>query len=95
MTEKRISEILSSVLSGIGTTPDISRSGIVDWDKIWAEVSGEGKRFSYVRKMDKDVLYVCVKNSAWLLEMKKNKKDLIQRLKERTGKMLKDIKFYR
>lgn len=95
MTEKKISEIISDALKGIGKPTAVRQTGIIDWDKIWSDVCGEAKQFSFVRKMEKDQLYVCVRNSAWLLELKKNKKEFIRLLKEKTGKTLRDIKFYR
>ncbi len=95
MTEKRIGDIIFDALKRGNGTFGSRHTGIIDWDKIWTEVCGEAKEFSYVKRMEKDILYVCVKNSAWLLELRKNKTDLIKLLTEKTGKTLKDIKFYR
>ncbi|HOK79831.1 MAG TPA: DUF721 domain-containing protein [bacterium] len=95
MKEKKLSDIVSDVLKNIGKI-ELSRSeGIIDWDKIWAEVCEDARPHSYVLKMDKETLFVRVKNSAWILELKKNEKEIIRKLQSRTGKRLEKIIFLR
>ncbi|HPP66974.1 MAG TPA: DciA family protein [bacterium] len=95
MTEKKISEILTDVLKNIGRPLETRYNEIIDWDKIWAEICGDARQFSYAQKMKNDILYIYVKNSAWLLELRKNKNQYMKILQQKTGKTLKDIRFYR
>ncbi|MGC8805120.1 MAG: DUF721 domain-containing protein [Candidatus Ratteibacteria bacterium] len=90
-----MSDIVSDVLKNIGKAQLPRYEGIIDWDKIWAEVCEEARPHSYVLKIDKETLFVRVKNSAWILELKKNEKEIISKLQARTGKKLGKIKFVR
>lgn len=96
MNEKRLSEVLSDLMNNKGIlSGGLRRDGIIDWEKIWAEISGDASKYSYFLKLDKDTIIVSVKNSAWVLELKKREKDLLKAISERTGREIKKIKLVR
>jgi len=95
MTEKKISEIIPSVMKNLWGQEEFRTQGIIDWDKIWAEICGQARDYSYVSRVINETIIIKVKNSAWMLELKKNQNELMKKLKDRTGKNIKQIKFVR
>lgn len=94
MKEKKISEIIPAVLNNINKTqPCEKRDIFIDWEKIWAQICGEARAYSYVLKISDDTLVVAVKNSAWIMELKKREKELLKTIYETTGIRLKKIRF--
>ncbi len=80
MTDKKISEVLSDVMKNMGESSGSGHRGdIIDWDKIWAEISGDASRYSYFIKFRDGELWIAVKNSAWVLELKKKKTGFTER----------------
>ncbi|MCX7705416.1 MAG: DUF721 domain-containing protein [bacterium] len=96
MKEKKFSEVLPDAIRSIGCSDIYPRvDGILDWEKIWAEISGEASRFSYFLNFKDGIVLVAVKNSAWVLELTKRKPSILKALRDRTGKKIKEIKFIR
>lgn len=96
MTEKKMSDVLPGVLKNIGHKKGYERTdGIIDWDKIWAEIAGDARAHSYVVSQSNDILVIAVKNSAWVMELKKREQVFLQMLQERTGRKIRKLKFIR
>ncbi|MCM8763908.1 MAG: DUF721 domain-containing protein [Candidatus Omnitrophica bacterium] len=96
MTEKKISEVLAGILKKTDSSETHRRNTeVVDWEKIWAEMCGEARNYSYVIKYADGTLIVAVKNSAWVLELSKREKELLEKLQKTTGEKIKSIKFVR
>lgn len=96
MTEKKLSEVVPDVINNIDRSDSYQyRQNIIDWDKIWAEISGDASNYSYFLKFKDGQLIVVVKNSAWVLELKKRKQDILRALRERTRETIKEIRFVR
>lgn len=94
MTEKKISEIIPNVLKNINKIQQCEkRDTTFDWEKIWAQICGDARAYSYVLKLVDNTLVVAVKNSAWIMELKKREKELIKTIYETTGIRLKKIRF--
>ncbi len=91
MKPKKVSDILQDALS-LKQEESLRNE---DWEKIWAQVCHEARPFSYVSCFKDGQLFVTVKNSAWLMELKKRKQEIIKLLEDKTGKKIKDIKFCR
>ncbi|MCM8815284.1 MAG: DciA family protein [Candidatus Omnitrophica bacterium] len=96
MKEKRISDILPEAWKvKPAQETRLRNAGIVDWEKVWAQECDEARNYSYVLKYTDSTLVVAVKNSAWILELKKREKELLKKLQSATGEKIKKIKFVR
>ncbi|HOJ30826.1 MAG TPA: DciA family protein [bacterium] len=90
-----VGDVLKNILKNTGKPEQVRHEGIIDWDKIWAEVCEKARPYSYVVTMFEKTLVVRVKNSAWVLELRKNEKEIINKLQARTGRKLEKIMFVR
>ncbi|MCM8816820.1 MAG: DUF721 domain-containing protein [Candidatus Omnitrophica bacterium] len=96
MIEKDFSQLVAKVMNDPSCVcSNQRRQYIVDWDKIWAEVSKDASKYSYFLKFKDGKLWIAVKNSAWMLELNKRRLDLIKSLQKKTGEKISEIKFVR
>ena len=86
MTESgptRVDAVLSKVLEKHGLSEQVQRMEVLD---LWPEVAGEQlARVTRVRGVEDAVLFIEVRNSAWLMELSMMTEDFLARVNERLG----------
>ncbi len=75
--------VLSKVLEKHGLSEQVQRMEVLD---LWPEVAGEQlARVTRVRGVEDAVLFIEVRNSAWLMELSMMTGDFLARVNERLG----------
>ena len=79
----RVDVVLSTVLEKHGLSEQVKRMEVLE---LWPEVVGEQlARVTRVKGVEDAVLFVEVRNSAWLMELNMMKGDFLARVNERLG----------
>jgi predicted nucleic acid-binding Zn ribbon protein len=75
--------VLASVLEKHGVLKQVERIAVLE---LWPEIVGEQvAKVTRVKGLDKDALFVEVRNSAWLMELSMMRDDFLERVNERLG----------
>ncbi|MEW6535314.1 MAG: DUF721 domain-containing protein [Candidatus Auribacterota bacterium] len=90
---EQVSNLLEGILKQLGIEEKFSASRVLDqWlDIVGSQVAANTKP----HKVEKDVLFVYVSNSSWLMELTRfYKKTILKNIQEKTGtNTIKDIVF--
>ena len=79
----RVNAVLSKVLERHGLSEQVQRMEVLD---LWPEVVGEQlAKVTRVKGVEDAVLFVEVRNSAWLMELSMMTGDFLARVNERLG----------
>ena len=81
----RVNAVLSNVLERYGVKDQIERMSVLD---LWPEIVGEQlAEVTRAKGVADRVLFVEVRNSAWLMELNMMKDDFLARVNERMGEV--------
>ena len=81
----RVDAVLSNVLERYGVKDQVDRMSVLD---LWPEIVGEQlAEVTRAKGVAEGVLFVEVRNSAWLMELNMMKDDFLARVNERMGEV--------
>ncbi len=95
---EKVSDILKRVLNGRSfkaETKDTIVRPIIDWEKIWIELFPEESMFTEVIGIKGGILSIKTLNSAWMMDLKKRKQEIKNKIQQKTGFALLDVRFFR
>ncbi len=95
---EKISDILKRVLDGRSLKAekkDTIVRPIIDWEKIWIELFPEESAFTEVIGVKGRILLIKTLSSAWMMDLKKRKLEIKNKIQQRTGFALLDVHFFR
>ena len=77
----RVGVVLAQVLEKHGVQNQVKSAGVLD---LWPEIVGERvAAVTRVKGLDRDALFVEVRNSAWLMELSMLKTEVLERVNAR------------
>ena len=93
MSEQRVGEIARKVIEEI-KKGIVEENRILDIDTVWCKIIDEDlKGHCYVLEKRKGILFVKVDSSCYLMEFKRRKSQILERLKKAGMTEIRDIKF--